>query len=131
VKNGKKRKGINTRFSSERQPSNQSKRKPKGKTVIREKVGLKSWDDIQNFLLTKGADKFIKSVHALKGRQFVVAYLDALEYFKPKLARTEHVGDKGGPIKHEHSIDYENLSEEQLLVIASLPTKSSSGTSKA
>jgi hypothetical protein len=33
-------------------------------------------------------------------------YLRALEYHIPKLGRTEHTGEGGGPVKHSVSVDF-------------------------
>jgi hypothetical protein len=92
MKNAKKRK-LSPRgkpFSKHRQPPNENKRKKKRKTILKEKVGLDSWESIQDFLLTKGAGKFIKEMSKLKGRAYIASFADAIEFFKPKLSRIDH-----------------------------------------
>lgn len=92
-KNDKKRGGKH--FSEGYQPPSEAKRVKKRKTILKESIGLESWEAIQNYILTEGAGKFTDEINTLKGKSFIDAYLQALEYFKPKLARTEHTG-KGG-----------------------------------
>lgn len=92
MKNAKKR---GTPFTKDRQPPSSAKRVKKRKTIVKESVGLESWESIQDYLLTKGAKKFIDSIHALNDRAFAFTYLQAMEYFKPKLSRTELTGKEG------------------------------------
>ena len=70
-----------------------NKGKPKGakanKTIIKEAIGLDSWENLQKYLLTEGADKFISEVGKMKGHSFVINFLQAIEYFKPKLSRVD------------------------------------------
>ena len=67
--------------------------KPKGakakKTILKEAIGLDSWENLQKYLLNEGADKFIEEVSKMKGHAFAINFLQAIEYFKPKLARTD------------------------------------------
>lgn len=59
------------------------------KTQVKEAIGLDSWENLQRYLLNEGADKFIEEVSKMKGHAFAINFLQAIEYFKPKLARTE------------------------------------------
>ena len=129
MRNVKKRKRGKS-FTADRQPPPESKRVKKKKTLLREKVGLDSWGSIETYLLGKGAKKFIKEIDTLEGREFIASYSDAMEFFKPKLSRSEHVGDKGGPIKHE-VVDYSKLTDEQLALIAALPVTGENRTEPA
>ena len=67
--------------------------KPKGakakKTIVKEAIGLDSWENLQKYLLTEGADKFIQEVGKMKGHAFAINFLQAIEYFKPKLSRVD------------------------------------------
>ena len=95
AKNGKIR---STSFSKDRQPSNEAKKVKKGKTILKEAIGLQSWEAVQEYLVGKGAEKFITEIQAMEGKEFTINYLQAMEYFKPKLARTEHTGAEGNPL---------------------------------
>lgn len=92
-KNEKKRGGK--QFSEGYQPPRSAKAVKKKKTRLKEAVGLESWESIQDYLLTKGAKKFITSINKLQEKSFVFSYLQAMEYFKPKLSRTELTGKEG------------------------------------
>lgn len=59
--------------------------KPKG--AISEKTKL--WNKLGEFVKTDMTEKFMVEVMTLEGREFVQAYKDILEFFKPKLARQE------------------------------------------
>ncbi|MGZ5283721.1 MAG: hypothetical protein ACXWEY_15710, partial [Bacteroidia bacterium] len=59
--------------------------KPKGaisaKTIF--------WNELSDFVTTGGAEKFKQELMKLEGKEFVQAYSNILEFFKPKLARQE------------------------------------------
>lgn len=59
------------------------------KTQFIESIGLDSWEKLQQSVLNKGAEKAVDELMNLKGSQYVLAYLQLLEYVKPKLARTD------------------------------------------
>ena len=59
------------------------------KTLVKEAIGLDSWENLQKYLLTEGADKFIEEVGKMKGHSFAINFLQAIEYFKPKLSRVD------------------------------------------
>ena len=86
MKNEKKRQGVH--FSGEYQPPASSKRVKKRKTILKESIGLQSFEAVQEYILTKGAAKFVEEFGKLEGRNFTQNYLSALEFFKPKLQRT-------------------------------------------
>lgn len=90
AQNGRKRKN---QFSQVDQPPNEAKRVPKRATRIKEAIGLDSWDNLQAYLTGEGVEKFIRELHAMDGKDFSINYLAAVEYFKPKLARTELTGE--------------------------------------
>lgn len=68
------------------------KGKPKGtkseKTVF--------WDGMKDWFMQDGAERFKRELETLKGTAYVIAYSNTLEFFKPKLSRTE--------VKHEGEI---------------------------
>jgi hypothetical protein len=59
--------------------------KPKG--AISEKT--KFWNQLKDWMTEDGADKFKVEMERLEGKDYIQAYNQALEYFKPKLARTD------------------------------------------
>lgn len=60
--------------------------KPKG--TISQKT--KFWNEVKEWFMGEGAEKYIKEMKTLKGRQYTEAYSSALEYFQPKLSRVEN-----------------------------------------
>jgi hypothetical protein len=71
------------------------------KTIIKEAVGLDSWENLQRFLLNEGADKFIEEVSKMKGHAFAINFLQAIEYFKPKLSRVDS--------QNSHKVEIKNF----------------------
>lgn len=67
-----------------RRPGSKNKR-----TILREAIGLTTWEQIETFLTTEGAEKLIESMRELKPGQYVYAYTGLLEYFRPKLSRQQ------------------------------------------
>lgn len=72
------------------------------KTLIKESVGLESWESLEKYITEIGIAKFLDELKKLKGRAYVVSHLEALEYFKAKLGRTEI------------TLDFDSMTEEQL-----------------
>src|SRR6478736_4996742 len=68
--------------------------RPKG--AVSEKVAF--WNEMKDFMVNEGAQKFQEELMKLKGPQFVNSYSAALEYFQPKLSRTTLEGDKDKPL---------------------------------
>ncbi len=69
-------------------------------TIIKEAVGLSSWEKLQDFMLNKGLDKFIDEISNMKGAAYSINYLQMVEYFKPKLARVDSNVNIKGEMKH-------------------------------
>ena len=67
-----------------RKPGSRNKR-----TILKENIGLNSWEQVEVFLITEGAEKLIDSMRQLKPGQYVYAYTGLLEYFRPKLSRQQ------------------------------------------
>lgn len=59
----------------------------KQKGTISEKT--KFWNQLKDFMTNEGAEKYQKELMNLKGKEFIVAYSSLLEYFQPKLIRSE------------------------------------------
>lgn len=59
--------------------------KPKGAVSARRKA----WDLIGESLINESADKFMVEMNKLEGTAYINAYLNVLEFFRPRLSRTE------------------------------------------
>ena len=70
--------------------------KPKGakneSTLIKEKVGLSTWETMGEWLLNEGLDRYKIEMEKLKGKDYIFFFITLVEYFKPKLNRTTHEG---------------------------------------
>lgn len=90
-------------------------KKPKGaknkRTLLKEAIGLKNWDELKTFVETNGVEKCIKELGKMKAGAYVYAFLALTEFVKPKLARTEVAGDPEKPVQVNLA---ENLTFEQL-----------------
>lgn len=91
AENEKKRGGKT--FSNHYQPSNESKQRKKGKTLLKESVGLQNWEALAAYVTGEGASKAMRELHALNEKDFLTAYLSLAEYFKAKLSRMEVTGE--------------------------------------
>ncbi len=78
----------------EKGKSGNPKGKPKG--AVSEKA--KFWNELKDFMVHEGAEKFREELMKLKGQSYVIAYNQSLEYFQPKLSRTTLEGDKDKPL---------------------------------
>lgn len=56
------------------------------------------WNEMKDFMVNEGAQKFQEELMKLKGPQFINAYSNSLEYFQPRLSRTTLEGDKDKPL---------------------------------
>lgn len=67
--------------------------KPKGtkhnKTKVLEKVGLSSWEKFGEWLTTKGVEDYMEAMNQLGPRDKIVAFNAIIEYYKPKLTRSQ------------------------------------------
>jgi len=50
-------------------------------------------DEIFDRIIEEGAEKYIQELMSLSGKDFVSHFNAIMEYIKPKLARTENIGD--------------------------------------
>lgn len=67
----------------------------------------KQWDTFSKYCVEGGLTKFETELNKLKGKDYVNAFLQLLEYHKPKLNRTTLSNDPDNPFESE-------LSDEQL-----------------
>lgn len=68
---------------------------PEGK----KKTKTEKWDEFSAWFVCEGMGKFQAEMAKLEGRDFIITMKDLMEFFKPKLARTEHTGKDGGAIE--------------------------------
>lgn len=55
------------------------------------------WEKFSEWMMTTGLERFQNEMAALEGKDFILTVKDLMEFFKPKLARTElkHEGEVG------------------------------------
>ena len=70
-----------------------NKGKPPGtkhrRTVVKDKLGLSSWEKMTEYILTDGINKYIHELSTLRGKDYIVCFDQILEYVKPKLTRSQ------------------------------------------
>ena len=69
--------------------------KPKG--AVSEKTRM--WEELGNYVVTSGAERAMAILASMDEAEFLHYYLTMLEYFKPKQARTQVVGDREAPVQ--------------------------------
>ena len=71
-----------------------NKGKPKGskavKTLVKEQLGVDSWQRLCDYVTNEGAIKYIESLENLNMKDYIVAFNAILEYIKPKLIRSDN-----------------------------------------
>jgi hypothetical protein len=87
-----------TSFEPGTRPAGRPKGAKNRRTLARESIGAESWEKLEQYLLSEGAEKLIESMQALRPNQFVYAYTGLLEYFRPKLSR-QHLAADGGEVE--------------------------------
>ena len=65
--------------------------KQKGTTSMK----TRQWEALGEAITSKHTDRFNRILDTAEDDKFVGLYLQTLEYFKPKLGRTEHTGKDG------------------------------------
>jgi hypothetical protein len=63
--------------------------KPPG--AISKKTAL--WNELGDFFVNDGAKKFVQEISSLSGKDYINAYSQLIEFFKPKLSRIETTDD--------------------------------------
>jgi hypothetical protein len=64
-------------------------RNPNGKPKGTVSLKTKGWDLLKETITTELTDKFMQEMNKLDGQQYINAYLNVLEFFRPRLSRTE------------------------------------------
>lgn len=82
--------------------------KPEG--TVSEKTKL--WNDLKEWMIEGGAEKFKVEMNKLEGKEFIQAYTNILEFFKPKLARTD-LTTKGEKMVQEIKVGYGKQSDNK------------------
>lgn len=67
----------------------------KGKPLGAKNKKTLQWDIFSEYMLGGGLEKFQKELNSLEGTKFVNSMIELMEFFKPKLARTEVTGKDG------------------------------------
>lgn len=111
-----KSKKRSTSWTAETAPRSRQGRRAR-KTLIREAIGRASWNRLQTFLQEEGAEKMVEALRILQGRDFIVAYIRLLEFIRPKLTRTTHVGDPQNALELKSGIDISKLTPEQQVAL--------------
>ena len=69
-------------------------------TLAKELLNNNLWDTVSGRVTNEGIEKCWNELSKLEGKDYVFAFMQFLEYFKPKLQRTTlEGGDK--PIQHQ------------------------------
>lgn len=91
-------------------------KKPKGakskRTLLKEKLGLKNWSELQSFIETHGIEKAVKEMQKLKGKDYMTAFTSLTEFVKPKLARTEVLADVKTDITWNETKSYDGADKK-------------------
>lgn len=73
---------------------------PKGNKFAGSRKGIpnkktEQWEKFSQYMLETGLEKFEQELDKLKGKDYIIAMTNLMEFFKPKLARTEmkHEGE--------------------------------------
>lgn len=72
-----------------------TKLKTAGRTKGTPNKKTAQWETFVEHCLNGGLKRFQEELNSLEGDKYVESYLKLLEYFKPKLARTEITGKDG------------------------------------
>lgn len=68
---------------------------PKGKPKGSRDAKTIQWESFSRYMMGEGLKKFEREMNKLEGKDYVMVVKDMMEYFKPKLARTELTGKDG------------------------------------
>jgi len=61
----------------------------------------KQWDEIGDYLINEGANKFIDILRKQDDQKFIQYYTTILEYFKPKQVRSDNFNRSEGKLQIE------------------------------
>ena len=79
---------------------------PEGRPKGSKNKKTEQWEEFSAWFLTEGMSKLEREMAILEGKDYIVTVKDLLEYFKPKLARTELAGDKDNPIQANVTVEF-------------------------
>lgn len=104
---------------------------PDGRPKGSKNKNTEIWDNFCEFLVNNGAQRFLTELQTLEGKDYTDQFQKIVEFAKPKLARTEVVGDKDAPL----TINLIKYGDRPSLSVLSTnvpaPVPSSDGTKKA
>ena len=72
---------------------------PNGRPVGSKNERTIMWEQLGEYVVTSGAERAMAILASMDEAEFLHYYLTMLEYFKPKQARTQVVGDKEAPVQ--------------------------------
>lgn len=84
-----------TSFEQGNRSTGRAKGAKNKRTILKESVGLATWQQLEDFINNEGAELMITSMKQLRPGQYVHAYIGLVEYFKPKLSRQQLAADGG------------------------------------
>ena len=79
---------------------------PNGRTKGSKNVKTQEWDQLGEFLTKEGAERVRAIMATAEPEQFMRYYNQLLEHFKPKLQRSELVGDPEKPLTWNETKQY-------------------------
>ncbi len=62
---------------------------PKGRPIGAKSKKTLQWEQFADYCMNQGLEKFCKELETLEGGDYVKAFLNLIEYFKPKLSRVD------------------------------------------
>ena len=62
---------------------------PKGRPIGAKSVKTMQWEQFAEYCMQDGLEKFSIELNKLEKKEYVNAFLSLLDYFKPKLSRTD------------------------------------------
>lgn len=79
------------------------KRKGAGRKTGSKSKKVKHWEELGQFVLEEGATKYMKYLKKLEPKDYMSRFESILEYFQPKLSRSEvdNKGEQTLTIKHK------------------------------
>ena len=71
---------------------------PKGRKAGTVNKKTEQWKKFAEWFMNPGIEKLKEEMNKLEGKEFVREFKDLMEYFQPKLSRTELTGSKDNPV---------------------------------
>lgn len=75
------------------------------------------WPELKEAMEGRFADRFMKEMDMLSGREFIRVYMKMIEYFKPKIVRIEGEKDKEDDNVIKIEIHHSNPQQEETIDI--------------